>query len=81
MRIIRPGIAAMRYVPERRPTKLGYECDKCSCIFEADYEEATPVTLYGNYGRIVEIAYTCPCPNCKERLTAESFLYDEEKKE
>lgn len=77
MRIIRPGIAEMRYRPQRRPSRLGFECKACGCVFETQQEEATPVCLYGNYGRIVETVYTCACPNCNERVNAESYEYDE----
>lgn len=75
MKIIREGIAAMRYVPERQPDLLGFSCDQCQCMFEAERDETTPVSLYGNHGRIVETSYTCCCPNCKVRLSAESFYY------
>ena len=78
MRIIRQGIAAMRYAPERRPDKLGFSCGRCECIFEAEREETRIVILYGNYGRITETRYTCVCPNCGERLDAESYFYNEE---
>ena len=78
MKIIRPGIAAMRYAPERRPDRLGFSCDSCECIFEAEREETIPVSLYGNYGRILETRYTCGCPNCGARLDAESYFYNEE---
>jgi len=78
MKIIRPGIAEMRYHPERRPEKLGFSCGRCGCVFEAERDETTPVSLYGNYGRILETEYTCCCPNCKDRLTAESYFYEKE---
>ena len=78
MRVIREGIAEMRYAPERRPDKLGFSCDRCGCVFEAERDETRPVSLYGNYGRIVGTAYTCCCPNCKKRLTAESYYYEKE---
>lgn len=78
MRIIRPGIADMRYVPERLPVRLGFECPDCGCVFEAEYDEVRPVSLYGNYGRILSVEYTCICPNCKKRLMAESYSYEEE---
>ena len=78
MKIIRQGIAEMRYHPERRPEKLGFSCGRCGCVFEAERDETTPVSLYGNYGRILETAYTCCCPNCEDRLTAESYFYEKE---
>lgn len=77
MRIIRPGIAEMRYVPERRPNRLGFVCDKCECAFEAEPDETRPVSLYANYGRIIGTAYQCRCPNCQTRLSAEKFYYNE----
>lgn len=48
----------MRYVPEQQPDLLGFSCDKCQCMFEAERDETTPVSLYGNHGRIVETSYT-----------------------
>ena len=78
MKIIREGIAEMRYVPERRPELLGFSCDRCQCIFEAKREETAPVMIYGNHGRIQGVVYTCCCPNCKTRLQAESFYYEKE---
>lgn len=75
MKIIREGIAEMRYVPECRPELLGFSCDNCQCIFEAAREETAPVMIYGNYGRIRGVVYTCGCPNCGTRLEAESFYY------
>lgn len=78
MKIIRQGIAEMRYHPERRPEKLGFSCGRCGCMFEALREETIPVSLYGYYGRILETAYTCCCPNCADRLTAESYFYEKE---
>lgn len=76
MRIIIPGIAEMRYHPERRPIRLGFSCGACGCVFEAERNETTPVVLYGDYGRIVETAYTCGCPNCCARVSAESYQYE-----
>lgn len=78
MKIIREGIAEMRYVPGGRPERLGFSCPRCGCVFEAAREETTAVSLYANYGRIVSTAYTCSCPNCKDRLNAESYFYEKE---
>lgn len=78
MKIIRPGIAALRCVPEQRPDRLGFVCGVCQCVFEADREETAAVMLYGNHGRIQAVVYTCCCPNCRTRLEAESFYYEKE---
>ena len=78
MNIIRQGIAEMRYVPERLPTRLGFTCTMCKCEFTAEREEVSPVSLYGKFGRIVETAYRCRCPWCGENLSAARYFYEEE---
>lgn len=76
MKIIREGILTARAVPQRPPTEMGFQCEGCGCVFEAEAAETRPICLYGKYGRIAEVVYTCACPTCGKQVSAESYRYE-----
>lgn len=66
MKIITHGKPKEELYPARR-----FECSRCGCVFEAEYEE------YGTVIQFFKTYYICECPECSCQAQEQTYQRNE----